>query len=119
MFIIAMLALMTLVFDASASVAHLEYWSCMQIGQQNKHTVLVLSDLQTAHYSHEKHLVREKAFAEFVKKNIKIVNEYQPLCQDFYNKKEANLIRTHIVKRAEKNGSLIIPVKFPFGEKGG
>jgi len=103
---------------ASAGMPMPQLWNCMQIGFLNQTPALIVSDIQNSNKNSGKHYkTREKAFAEAVKKQWKLKGAYEPLCQDFHSKKEADEYYKFIVKKANDKGLKVYPMKFKWQVK--
>lgn len=114
-FLLSILVALFMSFPASAGIPHTPNWYCMQIGHLNKQPVMIVSELQDTPYKDLR--TREKAFAAAVKKTWKITGEYEPLCQDFHTKKEANYVIGHVIKKAKRAGLDILIFEFNFRGK--
>lgn len=114
-FLLSVAVALFMSFPASAGIPHTANWYCMQIGHLNKQPVMIVSELQDTPYKDLR--TREKAFAAAVKKTWKITGAYEPLCQDFHTKKEANYIIKHVIKKAKRAGLDVLMFEFKLGGK--
>ena len=83
----------------------------------NSTAAVVVSDIQNGSKNPgEYYKTREKAFAERVKKVWKLQGVYEPYCNDFKSKKDAQAFYKFIVKKANKQGLTVYPIQFKWKE---
>lgn len=89
-----------------------ELWTCMQVGFVGEVPTVILATLQAGNNPGKNYKDREKAFAQTVRKKWKLQGIYEPLCQDFQNKKEADEYFVFVKEKAKEQGLNIHLVDF-------
>lgn len=112
-FVMTFLTAMIFALPASAGIPIPQFWNCTQMGWMNDTPSIVISDIKNGNKNPGKdYKIREEAFAKAVKKQWKLKDVYEPLCNDFIDEKEAKDYYKTIVKKANKYGITVYPIEF-------
>ena len=111
-----LLTVICLLFSSSTLAGGtFRYWNCMQIVQQGKAIVMVLSNIND--YPWHNYKARERAFAKQVSKKFNLSSTYSPMCQDFKTRKEAQEVEKNMHEKAKNHKLKVIQMDFKYRGK--